>query len=95
MVCVTESREVEQIVKDVIMKDRLPIRLDRYYSTKELARLFRVNESTIKRWADSGKIDCFKTPGGHRRYPPERVLEFISRYNYEIIPDDFQILSGV
>ena len=27
-----------------------------------------VNESTIRRWADSGEIRCFRTPGGHRRF---------------------------
>ena len=75
------------------MKDRLPIRFDRYYSTRDLAKLFRVNESTVKRWADTGKIDCFKTPGGHRRYPPDRVLEFISKYQYEIISLDLSISS--
>ncbi len=72
------------------MRVRVPIQFDRYYSTKDLARLFQVGESTIKRWADSGKLDCFRTPGGHRRYPPERVLEFISKYRYEIIPYNFR-----
>ncbi len=27
-----------------------------------------VNESTVRRWADSGEIRCFRTPGGHRRF---------------------------
>ncbi len=27
-----------------------------------------VNESTVRRWADSGEIQCFRTPGGHRRF---------------------------
>jgi excisionase family DNA binding protein len=27
-----------------------------------------VNESTVRRWADSGDIRCFRTPGGHRRF---------------------------
>ena len=27
-----------------------------------------MNESTVRRWADSGQIRCFRTPGGHRRF---------------------------
>jgi MerR family transcriptional regulator, light-induced transcriptional regulator len=55
-----------------------------YYSTKELAKLFRVDESTIKRWTNAGKLNCFKTPGGHRKYTSDHVLEFIRAYSYEV-----------
>lgn len=27
-----------------------------------------VNERTLRRWADSGEIECIKTPSGQRRY---------------------------
>lgn len=43
-----------------------------------------VNESTVKRWSDSGKLTCFKTLGGHRRYTPDRILEFVERFNYDV-----------
>ncbi len=46
------------------------------YSTTDLANLLEVNESTIKRWADSGHIECVKTKGGHRRFPIAAVLRF-------------------
>lgn len=68
---------------------KLQMRNDSYYSAPELAKLFRANESTIKRWADSGKLKCFKTPGGHRKFTPEHVSQFISSYNYEIISPNF------
>jgi len=58
---------------------------DHYYSTRELSKLLRANESTVKRWADSGKLKCFKTPGGHRKFPPWHVAEFITKYRYELI----------
>ena len=61
---------------------------DRYYSTQELAKLLRVNEATIRRWADSGTLKCFKTPGGHRKFTPEHVSEFISEYHYDLLPYD-------
>lgn len=47
------------------------------YSTRELADMLSVNESTIKRWADSGFIECTKTKGGHRKFPVRSVLKFV------------------
>jgi excisionase family DNA binding protein len=57
-----------------------------YYSTRELAKLFRVDQTTIRRWADSGKLKCFKSPGGHRKFTPEHIGELISKYNYHVTP---------
>lgn len=37
-------------------------------STREAAALLGVGPSAIKRWADAGKLACFRTAGGHRRY---------------------------
>lgn len=68
------------------MSKLVSLRRDRYYSSKELSKLFRVNESTIKRWADSGKLNCFKTPGGHRKYTPEQISKFIEKYQYDLLP---------
>lgn len=34
----------------------------------ELARLYRVSVVTVTRWADGGKAEFFRTPGGHRRF---------------------------
>lgn len=31
-------------------------------------RILGVNESTLRRWADSGQISSYRTPGGHRRF---------------------------
>src|ERR1044072_5295437 len=46
------------------------------YSTKELARMWDVSESTIKRWTDAGLLKCRKTIGGHRKFELEDILEF-------------------
>ena len=64
------------------MNNLSSLRPDRYYSTRELAKLFRVNESTIRRWANSRKLKCFRTPGGHRKYTAEHISEFIKKYQY-------------
>jgi len=36
--------------------------------TGEVARLFRVDPSTVIRWAQKGKFQCGRTLGGQRRY---------------------------
>jgi MerR family transcriptional regulator, light-induced transcriptional regulator len=57
--------------------------VNQVYSTREMAQMCGVNESTIKRWADSGKLRCMKTPGGHRKFRIKDVLAFLSEYGFE------------
>jgi excisionase family DNA binding protein len=52
-------------------------------STQDLANILSVNESTIKRWADSGSLKCYKTLGGHRKFNLKDVMEFSKRYSYD------------
>ena len=49
------------------------------YSTKELAKMWDVSESTVKRWADAGMLRCRKTAGGHRKFEIRDVVEFQGR----------------
>lgn len=35
---------------------------------REVATIFRVDSKTVTRWADKGKLPCFRTPAGHRRF---------------------------
>ncbi|HEU4509443.1 MAG TPA: B12-binding domain-containing protein [Pyrinomonadaceae bacterium] len=37
-------------------------------TTKAVAKLLRVSEATVKRWADNGLLQSDKTVGGHRRF---------------------------
>jgi len=37
-------------------------------SSIDVAKILGVNVATIKRWTDSGKLDCVKTAGGHRKF---------------------------
>jgi excisionase family DNA binding protein len=57
--------------------------MNEIFSTREMARLCGVNESTIKRWADSGRLKCLKTPGGHRKFRIRDVLAFLNEYGFE------------
>lgn len=52
-------------------------------STADVARLFDVTETTVKRWADEGELKCQKTPGGHRKFQIRNVVEFADRNNFE------------
>ena len=52
-------------------------------STRQVATLLGVGEATVKRWADAGEIDCFRTPGGHRKFRLRDVTSFVSKRRYE------------
>jgi len=52
-------------------------------STADVARLFNVTETTVKRWANDGMLKCMKTPGGHRKYEMKHVVEFAQRVQLE------------
>jgi len=45
-------------------------------SVSEAAQLLDVGVSTLKRWADSGTIESFRTAGGHRRFDRDAVERF-------------------
>lgn len=45
-----------------------PANEDRWLSMDAACKLIGVDQSTLRRWSDGGKIPVFRTPGGHRRY---------------------------
>src|SRR5260370_7178992 len=59
-------------------------------STRQVATLLGVGEATVKRWDDAGEIDCFRTPGGHRKFRLRDVTAFVQKRQYEtpgVLPD--------
>ena len=64
-------------------------------STTDLARMLEVNESTVKRWADSGHIDCIRTKGGHRRFPVGAVLRFAQENKLALPAFDPAVLTDI
>jgi excisionase family DNA binding protein len=48
-------------------------RAAKYLRPLEAAALLRVDSRTVKRWAQHGKLDGFRTPGGHWRIDEEAV----------------------
>lgn len=58
--------------------------MENIYSSKQVAEILGVNESSVKRWADSGMLGCFKTPGGHRKFKKNDIASFSQKYSYEL-----------
>lgn len=45
-------------------------------TTKEVARLCRVSDASVKRWENAGLLKSERTTGGHRRFRADEVLRF-------------------
>lgn len=67
------------------------------YTTRDVAKTLGVTPRTIQLWSESGLLDSWKTPGGHRRYDPIIVEAFVkdkkSKENY-LYQEDFSSLNA-
>jgi excisionase family DNA binding protein len=45
----------------------------------QVAALFRVDAKTVTRWAQAGRLEAIRTPGGHRRYRAAQVHALLER----------------
>lgn len=45
----------------------------------EASRFLGVDESTLRSWADAGRVPTFRTPGGHRRFSRAALNEFLEQ----------------
>ena len=50
-------------------------------TTKEVARLCRISDATVKRWEDAGLLKSERTSGGHRRFRVEEIVRFQREQN--------------
>jgi len=46
---------------------------DPVLSSREVALLFRVCAATVRRWADTGRLEAMRTPGGRWVFPVASV----------------------
>lgn len=44
-----------------------------WLSLGRASRLIGVNETTLRRWADEGRVRSYRTPGGHRRFSEQDI----------------------
>ncbi|MDN5547129.1 MAG: BldC family transcriptional regulator [Rhodococcus sp. (in: high G+C Gram-positive bacteria)] len=54
---------------------------DELLTPGEVAALFHVNTATVARWAQTGKIGCTTTIGGHRRYHSAEIRDFLRAHS--------------
>lgn len=57
------------------------------FSTSEVAKYCHVTADTIRKWAEAGRINVFKTPGGHRRIRREDLIRFLRENDIPIHED--------
>ena len=57
---------------------------DRYFTTREAAELLGVTAPTVINWVNQGRLDAFRTPGGHRRIPQASLASFARACGKEI-----------
>ena len=48
------------------------------FTSSQAALYLGVSLATIRRWTDAGHIDCYRTPGGQRRFSRVQLDDFIT-----------------
>ena len=48
-------------------------------NTNQVASLFKVDNSTIRRWCLSGKLSCSSSNGGHRKFAYKDIINFVNQ----------------
>ena len=48
-----------------------------WISLGRACELLGANESTLRQWADAGRLRTFRTPGGHRRFSREDIAALV------------------
>ena len=51
---------------------------DKLLTSHEAGLLIQVNPSTINKWVEQGRIQAFRTPGGHRRIRARDLATFLN-----------------
>lgn len=64
-------------------------------SPKDLAEAIGVSESSLRRWADEGRVAVTKTVGGHRRIALGEAVRFIRQSGASLVRPDLLGLPGV
>jgi len=62
---------------------------------RQVAEALGVSESSVKRWADEGRIEAVRTVGRHRRIPVEEVCRFVRETGLRLVhPEAVGIAPG-
>ncbi len=48
------------------------------FTSSQAARYLGVSLATVRRWTDAGHINCYRTPGGQRRFSRDQLDTFVT-----------------
>ena len=67
----------------------------RWISLGAACRMLGVNETTLRHWADMGKLRTFRTIGGHRRFSRQDVQALMrsAQVGEEAVPQDWNQIA--
>src|SRR3989338_3939410 len=57
---------------------------DKPLTTFEVSKICGVVHSTVSNWIDEGKLNAYRTPGGHRRIRKNDLLLFLKLYEISL-----------
>lgn len=57
---------------------------EQVYTSAEVAKLLKVDPTSVINWSKKGLIECYKTPGGHRRFTVQAVIAFCEKKSYPL-----------
>ena len=66
---------------------------DQWLSLGDASALLGVHASTLRRWADSGRVPCQRTPGGHRRFNRPQLLQSLEGAQQQEPPAEVPVLE--
>src|SRR5262245_63845479 len=55
-----------------------PAQSPRWVTLRRACEILGVDESTLRRWADNGRLRSYRTPGGHRRFSLPNLEAMVS-----------------
>ena len=58
------------------------------FTTHQVAKLLGVSLPTVVNWINAGRLEAYRTPGGHRRIPAKSILVFCRTFN---IPEPLEL----
>jgi excisionase family DNA binding protein len=71
-------QELENLLKPTVEREReAPGAKTLSLSTSQTANALGVSLGTIRRWADMGVLESYRTPGGQRRFSVEQIEQFL------------------
>ncbi len=59
------------------MIEEAPSEFPKLLSPEQVGKIYGVDSKTVSRWADEGRLKHIRTPGGHRRFFEDEIMDNI------------------